>query len=394
MDHNSTTIDIFGTNSSIVQQQQQILETIKNCIVNCHFNNDYINHPELLVNSSEVIVINVSDEALAELDGIANAELVDKTIIIVGDKNNNQLLSKAISARVSEFVDQGNYQQDLLTIAKRSLLHKTQNTEQLKKRRLSVVMNAKGGSGASFIASNIAYILSQLSITNTALIDLDLQFGSIGLNFDITPKYTIEKVLAEIKELDYLALEAHMENYQNALKLLLPSSEEIILNDEIDPISIKSLLYLMKRNYNQIIIDIPRLIDPLTINTLEQADHIAVVVQQSLAHYRDGRRLINILNKDLDIPLDKIVVIINRYDSKNSLNKAEMINILNHNNIFTITNDFKKVTTASDLGVPLSHSAPRSKTTNDLRSIAYHLGDIVINNQETGYLKLVKGIFG
>ncbi|MEE9412136.1 MAG: hypothetical protein V3V22_03695, partial [Methylococcales bacterium] len=71
MDHNSTTIDIFGMNSSIVQQQQQILETIKNCIVNCHFNNDYINHPELLVNSSEVIVINVSDEALAELDGIA-----------------------------------------------------------------------------------------------------------------------------------------------------------------------------------------------------------------------------------------------------------------------------------------------------------------------------------
>ena len=71
-------------------------------------------------------------------------------------------------------------------------------------------MNAKGGSGASFIASNIAYILSQLTITNTALIDLDLQFGSIGLNFDIAPKYTIEKVLNDVKDMDYLALEAHM----------------------------------------------------------------------------------------------------------------------------------------------------------------------------------------
>ena len=394
MDHKSTTIDIFGTNNSIVQQQQQLIETINNCIVNRHFDNDYINHPELLANSSDVIIINLSDQALRELDAIEHTELIDKTIIIVGDKNNNQLLSKAISARVSEFIDQSHYQQDLLTITKKALLHKTQNTEQSKKRRLSVVMNAKGGSGASFIASNIAYILSQLPITNTALIDLDLQFGSIGLNFDIVPKYTIEKVLNDINDMDYLALEAHMENYRDSLKLLLPSSEEIILNDEIDPISIKSLLYLMRRNYNQIIIDIPRLIDPLTINTLEQADHIAVVVQQSLAHYRDGRRLINILNKDIDIPLDKIVVIINRYDVKNSLNKAEMINILNHNNIFTITNDFKKVTTASDLGVPLSHSAPRSKISNDLRLIANHLGDIVIKRHETGYLKLVKGIFG
>lgn len=393
MDHNSTTIDIFGTNNIIVkQQQQQIMQTINNCIVNYHINNDYISHPELLANSSEVIVINLSDQALNEIAGIEHAELIDKTIIVVGDKNNNQLLSKAISARVSEFIDQDNYQQDLLTIVKKTLLHKIQNTDQSKKRKLSVVMNAKGGSGASFIASNIAYILSQLRTTNTALIDLDLQFGSIGLNFDVVPKYTIEKVLNDIKEMDYLALEAHMVNYQDSLQLLLPSGEEIILNDEIDPNSIKSLLYLMKRNYNQIIVDIPRLIDPLTINTLEQADNIAVIVQQSLAHYKDGRRLINILNKDLDIPLDKIVVIINRYDKKNSLNKAEMINILNHNNIFTITNDFKKVTTASDLGVPLSHSAPRSKITNDLRSIAHYLGDI--DSQETGYLKLVKGIFG
>ncbi len=392
MDHNSTTIDIFGTNDNLAQQKQ-LIETINNCIANCHFNNDFINQPELLANSSEVIIINLSDQALSELDSIEHAKLIDKIIIIIGDKTNNQLLSKAISARVSEFIDQSHYQRDLIVIVKKALLHNTQTTNKSNQRKLNVVMNAKGGSGASFIASNIAYILSQLASSNTALIDLDLQFGSIGLNFDIAPKYTIEKVLNDIKDMDYLDLEAHMVNYQNSLQLLLPSSEEIILNAEIDPNSIKSLLYLMKRNYNHIIVDIPRLIDPLSINTLEQADHITVVVQQSLAHYRDGRRLINILNKDLDIPLNKIVVIINRYDSKNSLNKAELANILNHKNIFTITNDFKKVTSASDLGVPLSHSAPRSRITNDLRSIAHYLGDIEIKNQETGYLKLVKGIF-
>ena len=51
-------------------------------------------------------------------------------------------------------------------------------------KRLNAVINAKGGSGASFIASNVAYILSKETDSKVALVDLDLQFGSVGLNFD------------------------------------------------------------------------------------------------------------------------------------------------------------------------------------------------------------------
>ena len=392
MENNSVTIDIFGLDNAAIQNQRTIIESLNNSKINCYRNNDYIDHPEQLSVKSDVIIINLSTQGIDELRCIENSTHTNQNIIIIGDKRNNQLLSLAISARVSEFIDKDNYQENLPPIVTK-LLHKVSSENHSNKSKLIVVMNAKGGSGASIIASNIAYSLSQQKNANTALIDLDLQFGSIGLNFDCAPKYTVDKVLNNINNTDYMELEAHMVSYANSLKLLLPPQEEIILNDEINPASIKSLLYLMQRNYSEVIIDLPRLIDPLSINVLEQADHIVIAVQQSLAHYRDGRRLVNILNKDLDVGLEKISVIINRYDKKNSLSRADMINIVNHQHVFMIANDFKNVTMSSNLGNPITRSKPKSKVAKDIHSIASYLADSN-NNKRFERPNIMKRMFG
>lgn len=393
MHQKNITIDIIGSQQEVSESQNRIIGSLPNVTVKTHLVYQLNNYFNNVANSADILIINLSENALNDLEVIESTESDGKKIIVIGDKNRVELLSKAISAGVTEFLNFDDYQKHLLPVINKLILSSSIDFNRNRKRQLNVVLNSKGGSGGSFIASNVAYMMSQFKDQEVALLDMDLQFGSIGLNFDIAPKYTIVDALAEIKEIDYLSLDAYLTKYNNHLKLMLPSVDEIVLPGEINAESVKSLLFLLQRNYNQIVIDLPRIIDPVFSMILEQADNIVVVVQQTLAQYRDGRRLIQVLNKDLDIPLEKIVVVINRYNPKSSLKRSDMIKVVNHERVFTIANDYVKVASASNLGEPLCQSSPKTKIAKDLTELAIHLGNITIK-KKTGLGHFLRSIVG
>ncbi|MCK9394499.1 MAG: AAA family ATPase [Methylobacter sp.] len=254
-------------------------------------------------------------------------------------------------------------------------------------KRLNAIIHAKGGSGASFIASNVAYILSKDTGLKVALVDLDLQFGSIGLNFNITPNHTIMEALNAIEDLDSISLEAYMSKYNENLSLLLPSPADIVLPGEVNVSDLKKLLELLQINYDQMVVDLPRVIDPVSIMIMEQADQITLVLQQSVDQFRVGCRLIQTLNEELDIPLDKISIVVNRYNPKNSLRIEDLKNIVKHDNVYIIANDFERAEGSSNLGVPLYESSANSQTALDLKELTKNLGGVEF---ESG----TKNVFG
>jgi pilus assembly protein CpaE len=339
-----------------------------------------------LVNKNILLILNLTDNAEKELEELDDIHHKNAAIIVIGDKQNAQLLSIAISADVSAFLDT-NYKPNELEDTIHKILFKRSNTN--RKSTFSMFINAKGGAGSSFISSNIAYILSHTKYSEVALVDMDLQFGSIGLNFNINaPKYTIIDALNEVDELDRISLAGYMEKYNDSLSLILPSIHDIVIPGEVKPQALEKLLMLIQNNYDHLIIDVPRIIDPLSMMIMDKADNIIIVLQQNLAQFRDGRRLIYILNKDLEIDLDRIIIIINRYDKNNTLKKSDMVKLVGHNRVYTITNDFDLVVSTSNLGIPLCEHAENSKVAKDLKIISYALGNI----QETKKKKFL-GLF-
>ncbi len=167
-----------------------------------------------------------------------------------------------------------------------------------------------------------------------------------------------------------------MQKYNDNLSLLLPPTQDIIIPGEVSPEALEKLLRLLQDNYKHLIVDLPRLIDPLSMKIMDKADNIVIVLQQNLAQFLDGRRLITILNKDLEVNLDRIVVIINRFDKSHSLKKSDMVKLVNHDNVFTVANDFDLVASTSDLGIPLCEHSRNSRIAKDLKAIAYALGNI------------------
>ena len=76
------------------------------------------------------------------------------------------------------------------------------------------------------------------------------------------------------------------------------------------------------------------------------------------------------------MPLEKITVVVNRYDPKNSLRIEDLKNIVHHDQVYTITNDYERVASASNLGVPLCESSPHSKIAQELKELAKNLGQL------------------
>jgi pilus assembly protein CpaE len=373
---NKINLVLIGTDELAIKKQLSILsysEDIKNKVICSKAIIDSIN--KYTQDENSIVIINLTENGLKELQVLNDVDGKKASIIIVGDQKNVELLSLAIRAGVKDFIDYKNYEDKLDGVfcnIKKNITHISNNNT----KRLNAIINAKGGSGASFIASNIAYVLSKNTDLKIALVDLDFQFGSIGLNFDKTPKYTITEALNAIDDLDSVSLEAYMSKYNENLSLLLPSPSDILLPGEINVSNLNKMLELLQINYNQIIVDLPRLIDPVSSMIMEQADQITLVIQQSLAQFRDGRRLIQILNKDLDIPLDRISIVANRYDPKNSLRIEDLKSMVKHDNVYIIANDFERVANASNLGVPLCESSTNSKIAHDLKGVAKNLGKV------------------
>lgn len=382
---NKINLVLIGTDELAIKKQLSILSNsgnIKNKVICNKAIIDAINKHAQDENS--IVIINLTENGLKELQVLNNVVGKKAAIIIIGDQKNIELLSLAIRVGVKDFIDYKNYEEKLIGVffnIKKDITSITSSTK-----RLNAIINAKGGNGASFIASNIAYVLSKNTELKVALVDLDFQFGSIGLNFDITPKYTIIEALNTIDDLDSVSLEAYMSKYNENLSLLLPSPSDILLPGEINVSNLNRMLELLKINYSQIVVDLPRLIDPVSSMIMEQADHITLVIQQSLAQFRDGRRLIQILNKDLDIPLDRISIVANRYDQKNSLRIEDLKNMVKHDKVYIIANDFERVANASNLGVPLCESSANSKIAHDLKALAGNLGKVEFENKSKNVL--------
>jgi pilus assembly protein CpaE len=377
MAENKINLVLIGDDERILEKQLSILSyahDTKNKIICSKSIIDSISkHTQ---DEHSIVIINLTINGLQELQFLNNIDSKKSAIIIIGDQQNIELLSQAIRAGVKDFIDYRDFESKLDGVfcnIKKSISH-VYNKNNVK--QLNAIINAKGGSGASFIASNVAYTLSKEANLKVALVDLDLQFGSLGLNFDKVPKYSIAEALNAIEDLDSISLEAYMSKYNENLSLLLPSPADILLPGEINVSYLQRLLELLKINYSQTVVDLPRLIDPVSSMIMEQADQVTLVVQQNLAQFRDGRRLIHILNKDLDIPLDKISIVINRYDPKNSLRIEDLKNIVNHNKVYTIANDFERVASASNLGIPLCESSPNSKIAQDIKELAKNLGKV------------------
>jgi pilus assembly protein CpaE len=294
-----------------------------------------------------------------ELEHMAEAALSKRLpLIVLGPADDPEAMRLAIRAGASDYISRPLQQVELLNALERI-------GEQLKDKetgrgQLVTVMNSKGGSGASFVATNLAYALKREKNTSSVLVDLDLQFGGLSRYLDIYPKRGLVEALDVVEEMDEVSAEAYITKHNSGLRLLAAPTERLVLSRDIPVEHVDGLLQVLLSNNDYVVADLPRRIDVLTATVLEHSDQILLLVQQSLTHIHDAARMIKLITNELAVPMNRIRIIVNRYSKNSLIETSDITGALKIDQLNVIPNQYKLVSESIDSGVPLMHSSKNS----------------------------------
>ncbi len=230
----------------------------------------------------------------------------------------------------------------------------------------------KGGSGATFLATNIAYALAAQENKRVALFDFNLQFGDASLFVhDSPPTTSIADVARQIQRLDGSFLASSMVQVLPNFSVLA-APEEPEKAAEIKPEHIDPLFQVAVKHYDFVVLDVGRGLDAISIQVLDRADLIFPVLQQTLPSIREAKRMSSAF-RALSYPNDKLRLVVNRYEKNADITLADMENTLNLKIFKVVPNDYTVVTRSVNQGIPAIKLARRSPVAKSLLEIAHEL---------------------
>ncbi len=221
------------------------------------------------------------------------------------------------------------------------------------KSRCICVTPASGGAGATSIACNLALEIGLLTERDCALVDLDLQFGDTALNFDCHPKYTMFDLASVGTDVDQSAIDSALQKLSCKVALL-SRPESVDQHDTITADSVNRVLEMLMNDYENIVIDVPRDVTPVTVAAFAHADIILIVCQLLVPSIHNAKRYYEALI-NLGIPDERIEVVVNRHDSRSKRVSAEDIRETIDKEVFAnIPNDYQFVARSIDFGRPIA----------------------------------------
>lgn len=230
----------------------------------------------------------------------------------------------------------------------------------------------KGGSGATFLAANLAYALAVEENKKVALFDMNLQFGDAVLFLsDRVPTTTLADVARNIDRLDASLLAASMVHVTSHLGILpAPENPERAL--EVLPEHIEIVLALAATQYDYIVLDVGRTLAAASVKALDHADVIFSVLQETLPFIRDAKRLVYAL-ESLGYPRQKIRLLVNRFELGGDIRLEDVERTLEMKVYATIPNSFQAVSASVNQGVPILQVASHDSVSKSLRHLAHEL---------------------
>ena len=324
-----------------------------------------------LEHKPDFLLLRVSHLWREELAALLQHPIQDRPpLLVCGPLDEREGIRLAMQAGARDFLPEPVVAEELLAALSRMVMETRSGSGAMGK--LVAVMNAKGGSGATLLACNLAHQLSAQG-GSTLLLDLDLQFGSVAHYLDVQPGHSHVEVLQQIEDMDAVALRGFCSHFSPGLHVLGGRENELCLPQDVHIENLEALLQLARSTYDWVVVDLPRQIDHLTGITLEQADRVYIVVQQSLSHLKDASRLARILRDELGVRGENLQVVVNRYNKSAPVTLRDIATALRCNELQQVPNDFAVVSQSQNTGVPLDLHAPRAPITLAMQALSKEL---------------------
>lgn len=238
-------------------------------------------------------------QALEELDRLAHVCDPATKVIVVGRVNDVELYRELMRRGASEYL-----------VAPLNPLHLIEVISGLYLEpgaapigRIISFIGARGGAGSSSLAHNVAWCVAEELHINTTIVDLDLPFGTVGLDFNDEPGQGVADALTAPERLDDVLLDRLLMKRGDHLSLFTaPAALE--RDYEAGPDAYESVLEAVRGSTPCVIVDMPHVWASWVKATLINSDEIVIVATPDLASLRNAKSMFELLkhNRPNDAP--------------------------------------------------------------------------------------------
>ena len=344
-----------------------------------------------ITSSPQILLVDLSESSdpINDINGLAEVCEPGTAVIAMGQVNDVRLFRDLVASGIQDYLLKPVFPdqiRDTLMNAQ-AMLAAPRNTESAASvaHSITCVVGARGGVGATTVATSLAWMLSAQAKRHSALLDLDVHFGSGALSLDLEPGRGLIDAIDNPSRIDGLFIERAMVRVNGQLAIL---SAEAPVNQPLmsDGTAFYHLREEISNAFESTVIDLPRHMMVAYPHLLTEAHTVVLVSELTLAGARDAIRLLSAFRQSC--PGAQVVVVANKVPgSVGELNRKDFEQSIERAIDVVIPFDAKLAVKAAKLGKSFAEVASGTKVLpimTQLQTLVLSINDDVADAGTSG----------
>ncbi len=320
----------------------------------------------------DVVLMDIN---MPDMDGIAATEAIRQTmpaiqVVILSVQDDQNYMRRAMLVGARDFITKPFMPDDLVAAIRRAgkmareerskssqaftpmpgaqVQHTMASPSTLGK--IIMIYSPKGGTGCTTIAVNLAIALNNEE-SSVVIVDANLQFGDVAIFLNEQGKNTILDLAPRVDELDPDIVDSVMiKNEATGVHVLAspsrPENAEKVNGDQFTRV-----LRYLKQLYAYVVVDCSAYLTEINLSVLDVADNIVLIATQEIPSIKNNRLFLDLL-LTMNIPTEKTVFVMNKYDKRIAILPEKVAENLKQEFVAVIPLDDRTVIPAMNRGVP------------------------------------------
>jgi pilus assembly protein CpaE len=308
-----------------------------------------------------------SDRALYLIDG-AVKQRPDRPVVVLATGSPNGFVSRVFEAGADDILTLPQSPPDVGFMLQKAVARK-QGTAVGTGVALSpmiCVLGPKGGTGKTLTTCNLAVSLAETG-HKVAIVDLDLQFGDVGLALGLAPDKTIYDLAKSGGSLDTEKIEAYLVSHESGVRVLMAPTRP----DHAGAITTEFLreVYVHLRNCNDyLIVDTPPGFTPEVIASIDSSSHVCMVGMLDSLSLKNTKLGLETLAM-MGYASERMRLVLNRADSRVGITREDVVSIVGRTPDIAVPSD-RDIPRSINEGQPIVRAKTKSEAAKAFRLLA------------------------
>jgi pilus assembly protein CpaE len=317
---------------------------------------------------ADLVVVGCSqshDQAL-EVIAAASAQRADRPVVVLYHGSTNGFLQRAFEAGADDLVELPQSVEQLGFALEKALARRRGSSASVAEAAMITVLGPKGGTGKTVTSSNLTVALA-LEGKSAVLVDLDLQFGDVGLALGLEPSRTIYDLAVAGGSLDGDKVEGFLSQHPSGARALLAP----LRPDQAAAVGtpfLREVFEILRSRFDFLLVDTPPAFTAEVIAAVDVSSHLCVVGMLDALSLKDTKIGLETLEQ-MGYDPNAVTLVLNRADSDVGITPSDVEELLGRAPDLTVGSD-RAIPRALTSGQPIVVAEPRSNAARSYRLLA------------------------